>query len=63
MKQSQMLFNQEIINNVVTKKMWKSLTNKEYRFIIGLTTQKYSFTERQNKWFNDIINKYKNEVL
>ena len=57
MKQCQMVFNQEIVNKVVTKKMWKSFTNKEYKFVIGLCNQRYPFTEKQNKWFTEIVNK------
>ena len=57
MKQCQRLFNQEIVNKVVTKKMWKSFTDKEYKFVIGLCNQRYPFTEKQYKWFSEIIYK------
>jgi hypothetical protein len=59
MNQSQVFFNEEIIKGQVDKKMWKSFTDKEYKFVLSLMKQRYPFTERQNKWFTDIINKYK----
>ena len=58
MKQSQNLFNQEIVNRFVTKQMWKQFTDKEYKFIISLCKQKYPFTPKQNEWFEDILKKY-----
>ena len=53
--QCQNLFNRELLDKVVSKKMWKSMLPSERRFILKLYEQWFPFNKDQNKVLNKII--------